>query len=112
MYVVFNRVTCCSLQDIHDEVDDLDSISEKVNQRLQEGEVSCFFDNKNKKSPCFPKFCRGDYEGLECVQYVLEYCGRYDDRGCVINKPHLLNKKQKEEMEEMAGWSAVIDHKF
>ena len=68
---------------------------------MESGEVSCSFDKTNKKSPCHFPAC-DDEDDLKCVKYVLEYCGAYEDRGCVVNKPQFLNKKENKEMIQMA----------
>jgi lysine-specific demethylase 8 len=61
----------------------------------------CDFDRSNLKSPCQYKPCLEDDEVLNCVRYMLDYCAAYEDRGCVIKLPHLLNKKSKEEYKEI-----------
>ena len=69
--------------------------------RSQSDEAPCSFDKTNKKSPCHFRTCDNE-EDLRCVKYILEYCGLYEDRGCVVNKPQLLNKKDYGEMMQMA----------
>ena len=27
-----------------------------------------------------------------CIRYTLDYCMHYDDRGCVVTLPHMMNK--------------------
>jgi len=46
-----------------------------------------------------------DYEeegNLRFVRYVLDYCQEFEDRGCVIKMPHLLNKMSREDFHDMA----------
>jgi len=73
----------------------------KENSRSESDEAPCSFDKTNKKSPCHYRVCDNE-EDLRCVKYILEYCGLYEDRGCVVNKPQLLNKRDYGEMMEMA----------
>lgn len=54
--------------------------------------VPCNFDYKNKKCPCRYQPCIEDEEDLRCVKYSLDYCVHYEDRGCVIMLPHMMNK--------------------
>ncbi|XP_065186743.1 uncharacterized protein LOC135817477 [Sycon ciliatum] len=35
----------------------------------------------------------------ECIRHILDYCERYEDRGCVIELPQYLNKKSDSELE-------------
>ena len=100
------------LQEAFEDDDDNDrldtrSVHKEIDSRLESGEVSCFFDKSNKQSPCHFKPC-DDEDDLRCVKYVLEYCGAYEDRGCVVNKPQLLNKKDFEEMAEMENSSPLF----
>ena len=86
----------------------------------------CYFDIHNKKSPCYKHFCGfgppPGYEGMEkpegeepedseedsdesyrqemtCIRYMLDYCQLYEDRGCVIELPQMLNKRSNDEFE-------------
>ncbi|XP_031573173.1 uncharacterized protein LOC116307162 [Actinia tenebrosa] len=61
----------------------------------------CDFDRFNPKSPCHYKPCFEDDELLECVKYMLGYCDAFEDRGCVIQLPHVMNKKSKEELKQI-----------
>lgn len=51
------------------------------------------------KSPCYNKPCQKDDNDLECLRYILDYCGVFQDRGCIIQLPHLLNKLDASEYE-------------
>ena len=100
--LAFVNLGLLSLQDAFDDGDeevrfDRSSLHNKINAQLETEEAPCFFDRANKKSPCHYSPCQNE-EDLKCVKYVLEYCGAYEDRGCVVNKPQLLNKKGHEEM--------------
>ena len=64
-------------------------------------EMPCDFDRSNKKSPCHYEKCHDDDSDPGCVRYVLDYCLAFDDRGCVIQLPHLLNKLSNEEYNEI-----------
>eukprot|EP00794_Sanderia_malayensis_P009959 gene9959-10979_t len=84
--------------------DDVSKVKEALKKKSEAGENFCSFSKLNKQSPCYFERCYtfGE-EDFACLKYILDYCGRYDDRGCVINKPHLLNKKEFGEMEELAN---------
>jgi len=62
--------------------------------------MSCDFDYTNKKSPCHIRALDEDDERF--VRYVMDYCKHYEDRGCVINKPQILNKLFQEDFQKMA----------
>ena len=61
----------------------------------------CNFDGLNKQSPCHFPTCYEDAESTECIRYILDYCNQWEDRGCIIELPQLLNKVDKERMEEI-----------
>ena len=88
---VFESQELKSSSEIHKEL-------EKHKQRRRRS--SCDFDFTNKKSPCHLHGVEED--DLHYIRYVLDYCQHYEDRGCVINKPQLLNKLEREEFQEMA----------
>lgn len=75
---------------------------QKIASRMESAEPSCSFDRTNKKSPCHFERCDNE-EDLKCIKYILEYCGAFEDRGCVVNKPQLLNKKDYGEMLKMSS---------
>ncbi|XP_065186750.1 uncharacterized protein LOC135817482 isoform X2 [Sycon ciliatum] len=88
-------------------------------------EPLCHFDITNPNNPCRTPACNdgqisdeladflnmtkpdveeegdGDEEKneRECIRHILDYCERYEDRGCVIALPQLLNKKSEPELE-------------
>eukprot|EP00112_Aurelia_sp_Birch-Aquarium-sp1_P010423 Seg2224.2 transcript_id=Seg2224.2/GoldUCD/mRNA.D3Y31 product="Lysine-specific demethylase 8" protein_id=Seg2224.2/GoldUCD/D3Y31 len=94
-------------EDEAEEQNDIDQITKSVEKRKEMGEASCAFDKKNKKSPCHFRKCE-DEDDLVCVKYILEYCGQYEDRGCVVNKPQLLNKRGQEEMVQMSSSKPIF----
>ena len=61
----------------------------------------CNFDELNKQSPCHFPTCYEDAESAECIRYILDYCNQWEDRGCVIELPQLLNKVDEHRMEEI-----------
>lgn len=63
----------------------------------------CNFDGLNKQSPCHFSTCYGDPESSECIRYILEYCNQWEDRGCVIELPQLLNKVDMYKMKEITN---------
>ncbi|XP_078590152.1 uncharacterized protein LOC144870229 isoform X1 [Branchiostoma floridae x Branchiostoma japonicum] len=67
----------------------------------EEGE-RCVFDDKNPKCPCFYAPCMEDDATPRCVRYILDYCHGFEDRGCVIELPQLLNKLYKRDFEKLA----------
>ncbi|CAH1261579.1 KDM8 [Branchiostoma lanceolatum] len=62
----------------------------------------CVFDSENPKCPCFYDPCLEDDATPPCVRYILDYCLDYEDRGCVIELPQLLNKLYKPDFEKLA----------
>lgn len=74
----------------------------------------CDFDQSNKKSPCFYKFKsqveREEETNFPFIRYVMDYCQEFEDRGCVINKPLLLNKLMKEEFDVMASSESIYNN--
>lgn len=50
----------------------------------------CEFDVDHPDSPCFT--CSNDEEDPECTKLILEYCSKYDDRGCVFMLPQVMNR--------------------
>ena len=96
-----------SLQDAFDEDSEQmrlagDQRNIKVTSRTESPENPCSFDKTNKKSPCYFERCDNE-EDLKCIKYILEYCGMFEDRGCVVNKPQLLNKKDLGEMMKISS---------
>ena len=71
------------------------------NQAHSPPQLPCDFDRQNVKSPCSFEPCQEDEEDLKCVRYILDYCEVFQDRGCVIHLPHLLNKLDKGKYEEL-----------
>lgn len=67
---------------------------------LTEEEV-CNFDKSNQKSPCHFGSCFEDPEAPTCIRYILDYCSHWEDRGCTIELPQLLNKVDKRTMEQI-----------
>ena len=63
----------------------------------EEGASQCNFDRSNKKSPCNYAKCSDDESDPSCIRYILDYCLAYNDRGCVIQLPQLLNKLTSDE---------------
>lgn len=84
--------------------------------------TSCYFDLQNPKSPCHERSCGfgvgppppGTHEAkddeeedsdkalqqeMTCVRYILDYCQRYEDRGCVIELPQMLNKRSDDDFD-------------
>ncbi|KAJ7327796.1 hypothetical protein OS493_026072 [Desmophyllum pertusum] len=61
----------------------------------------CNFDMSNQQSPCHFDTCFEDAEAPICIRYILEYCSRWEDRGCAIELPQLLNKMDKVTMEQI-----------
>ena len=61
----------------------------------------CSFDLGNSQSPCYFEACYEDSGHPECIRYILEYCSQWEDRGCVIELPQHLNKRDKKEMEQI-----------
>ena len=61
----------------------------------------CNFDELNKQSPCHFPTCYEDAESPECIRYFLDYCNQWEDHGCVIELPQLLNKVDEHRMEEI-----------
>ena len=53
---------------------------------------ACHFDRTNEKSPCHYRLCLENDEDKRCIRYVLDYCFHYEDRGCVVELPALMNK--------------------
>ncbi|CAH1253850.1 KDM8 [Branchiostoma lanceolatum] len=61
----------------------------------------CDFDRTNPLNPC--PMCMDDDADQRCIRYILDYCQVYQDRGCVVQLPQLLNKISKEEFENIAA---------
>ncbi|XP_078608121.1 bifunctional peptidase and (3S)-lysyl hydroxylase Jmjd7-like [Branchiostoma floridae x Branchiostoma japonicum] len=61
----------------------------------------CDFDRTNPLNPC--PFCADDDAVPQCIRYILDYCQVYQDRGCVVQLPQLLNKQTKEDFEIIAA---------
>ena len=61
-------------------------------------EPGCSFDESNPKSPCHAAVCKEDSESPQCIRYSLEYCLKWEDHGCIVDMPQLLNKKHSSEM--------------
>ncbi|XP_070541818.1 uncharacterized protein [Ptychodera flava] len=61
-------------------------------------DLYCDFDEKNPDNPC--DVCTEGDEA-ECVRQTLDYCSKYDDRGCVIMLPQLINRLSRSEYEEL-----------
>ena len=66
-------------------------------EKYSASQLPCDFDRENMKSPCYFKQCQIDDNDLKCLRYLLDYCGEFQDRGCIIQLPHLLNKLGKSE---------------
>ena len=95
------------LQEIFKETDDISEIKEKKKELEEnEGRRACDFDITNKKSPCY--FKRGEEEDPKYIRYMLDYCNVYEDRGCVINKPQLLNKLDGETLDEIKSMKPLL----
>ncbi len=88
-------------QEAEEEEIDINKVKEKVEEKRQQGKSSCQYDRSIKNSPCYYKPCFVDEAEMKCLKYILDYCSHYDDRGCVVNKPQLLNKKDDEDMKEL-----------
>ncbi|XP_006812090.1 bifunctional peptidase and arginyl-hydroxylase JMJD5-like [Saccoglossus kowalevskii] len=54
----------------------------------------CEFDQDNPHSPCETCF---DEEEPDCMKIILEYCSKYNDRGCVIMLPQIMNRLSQKE---------------
>lgn len=61
----------------------------------------CNFDGSNKQSPCNFGLCLENPESSECIRYILDYCNQWEDRGCIIELPQLLNKVGMETMKQI-----------
>ena len=72
-------------------------------------QLPCDFDRENLKSPCYFKQCQMDEEDLKCIRYILDYCGKFEDRGCVIQLPHLLNKLAKIDYKTLKSMESDFD---
>ncbi|KAI8480976.1 hypothetical protein Bbelb_390800 [Branchiostoma belcheri] len=70
---------------------------EDESERLDE---LCDFDRTNPLNPC--PVCMDDEARHHCIRYILDYCQVYQDRGCVVQLPQLLNKQTKEDFESIA----------
>lgn len=79
--------------------DDMKTRDKATNEK--EHAIPCLFDETNKESPCFYKSCI-DKDESACLEYTLDYCGNYEDRGCLISKPHLFMKMKKNAMDKLA----------
>lgn len=64
-------------------------------------EEACNFDMNNLQSPCHFASCFKDPESPICIRYILDYCGHWQDRGCAIELPQLLNKVDKNLMTQI-----------
>lgn len=83
-----------SLQELRLGFDELNKIEEQ-------GAVPCSFDYNNEKNPCRNRWCLEDESDIRCVWYTLDYCVHYDDRGCVIMLPHMMNKLASSDYKEI-----------
>ena len=72
-------------------------MEQDLKQEYIASQLPCDFDRENLKSPCYFKPCQRDDNDLKCLRYLLDYCGAFQDRGCIIQLPHLLNKLEKNE---------------
>lgn len=66
-------------------------------------EEPCNFDASNLQSPCHFATCFEDPESPICIRYILDYCSHWEDRGCAIELPQLLNKVEKSLMKQIAS---------
>ncbi|XP_020607260.1 lysine-specific demethylase 8-like [Orbicella faveolata] len=73
-------------------------------------EEVCNFDMSNQKSPCHFGSCFEDPEAPTCIRYILEYCSRWEDRGCTIELPQLLNKVDNYTMERITNMKSPYLH--
>ena len=64
-------------------------------------QLPCDFDRENLKSPCYYKPCQKDDTDPKCLRFILDYCVVFEDCGCVIHLPLLLNKLGKYEYEDI-----------
>ena len=74
---------------------------EDLTEEYSVSQLPCDFDRENMKSPCYFKPCQKDDNHFKCLRYLLDYCGEFQDRGCVIQLPHLLNKLDRSEYKEL-----------
>ena len=70
----------------------------------------CNFDELNKQSPCHFPTCYEDAESAECIRYILDYCNQWEDRGCVIELPQLLNKVVDCKTVRIFAYSSTREH--
>lgn len=61
----------------------------------------CNFDYNNEKNPCQHSSCLEDDTDTRCIRYTLDYCRHYDDRGCVVTLPQMMNKLASAEYNEI-----------
>lgn len=73
------------------------------NEMFISSQIPCDFDRENIKSPCHFKACQKDDNDLKCLRYMLDYCWVFEDRGCVIQLPHLLNKLTENDYSRLKG---------
>ena len=73
-------------------------------------EEVCNFDISNQKSPCHFESCFEDPEAPTCIRYILEYCSHWEDRGCTIELPQLLNKVDNYTMEQITTMKSPYLH--
>ena len=88
----------------------------------------CYFDHNNPESPCnYPPCANGTEldeslpskramnvkeegervkEKRLCLGRIINYCSRYQDQGCIIELPRLLNKKSHTELFELVALKA------
>ena len=71
--------------------------------------IACDFDRENKLSPCFNKYClQHGSSHTKCIRYMLDYCSYFEDRGCVVNKPQLLNKLDGDKLHRIANMKPLL----
>ena len=46
---------------------------------------------------------------LACIRYTIDYCHQYEDRGCVINLPQLLNKKGEDFLQKLSEYKSSFE---
>ena len=63
--------------------------------------IPCSFDYNNEKNPCRYPPCVENEQEMKCIRYTMDYCLHYDDRGCVVMLPQMMNKLASADYKEI-----------